>query len=63
VAGGGVSQGVFTGGNPIGAGLIVHSLQKAPVRAVALFEAFKAIGLPIGAIEDSKLPEDEVGSW
>lgn len=56
----GVDQGVYSGRNPVGFGLIVHSAVTAPPYAAAIQRAFFSIGLPMGGLEDSSAPEGTV---
>lgn len=59
-SGGGVSQVAYSGGNPIGAGIIVHSSQTVPPYAAALQHAFELIGFPLPGAEKSDLPAGKV---
>lgn len=60
ITGGGVSQVVYTGGNPIGVGIIVKSALTAPKYAAALQKVFQDISFPLGGLEDPKLPDGKV---
>lgn len=52
----GVSQGAYSGGNPMGIGLIVHDSKIAPPYAGFLQQSFGSVGLSIGGIERSDVP-------
>jgi hypothetical protein len=60
VSGGGVSQAAYSGGNPIGFGIIVRNAITAPPYAVRIQRAFFSIGIPLNGAEDPKLPEGTV---
>jgi len=60
IIGGGVSQAVYSGGNPKGAGIIVRSQESAPNYAIILQQAFSEVGYPIAGAIDSSLPEGKV---
>lgn len=57
VTGGGVTQAVYSGGNPRGAGILVRNASTAPAYAATLQQAFQEIGLPVPAAEVPDLPE------
>jgi hypothetical protein len=56
----GVNQSVFGPSNPVGAGLLVHSLKDLVPHAVALQKAFFAAGIPLQAAENDKRPKGTV---
>ena len=56
----GVSQGAYSGGNPIGFGIIVRSATSAPPFASALQRAFFSIGIPMAGAENPQLAEGTV---
>ena len=56
----GVNQVVYSGGNPVGFGIIVRSAIIAPPYAAHLQQAFFSIGLPMGGIENPKLADGKV---
>lgn len=56
----GVKQGAYSGGNPIGFGILVRNAMSAPAYAAALQRAFFSIGMPMGGAEDSKIPDGAV---
>ncbi len=56
----GVNQGVYSGGNPIGFGIVVHSAITAPPYAATLQRAFFSVGLPLGGMENGQFPEGKV---
>jgi len=60
ISGGGVTQAVYSGGNPKGAGIIVRNPQTAPHYAASLQKAFSDAGYPIAGAENPQLPEGKV---
>jgi transposase len=58
--GGGAGQSVYTGGNPIGLGILVKSGKSAPVYAGELQQAFFSIGVPLAGAENATLPDGTV---
>jgi len=56
----GVNQGVYSGGNPVGFGIIVRSGIGAPPYAVVLQRAFFSIGIPMDGAENPQLAEGDV---
>jgi hypothetical protein len=55
----GPNSGFFTV-NPVGFGIIVHSLKTAPAYASAILRAFDFIGIPMGIGESEGMPEGNV---
>jgi hypothetical protein len=60
IGSGGVSQGAFAPSNPVGFGVLVHSSQSPPPRAISLIHAFRSVGLPLGGSEKKELDADAV---
>lgn len=60
ITGGGVTQAVYNGGNPKGAGIIIHSQETAPPYAAILQQAFNDVGYPIAGALDSSVPEGKI---
>lgn len=60
IIGDGVTQVVYTGGNPVGIGIIVKSVLTAPTYATILHKVFQNIGFPVGRMEDPTLPDGKV---
>lgn len=56
----GVDQAVYTGGLPVGFGIVVKDTKLAPRYAAYLQDAFAAAGVPAGRAEDAKAPEGSV---
>lgn len=56
----GVSQGAYSGGNPIGFGIIVRSAISAPPFAAVLQRAFFSIGIPMAGAENPQLADGAV---
>ena len=56
----GVNQGVYSGGNPVGFGIVVRSAIDAPPYAVTLQRAFFSIGIPMAGAEKLDVPEGAV---
>ncbi len=56
----GVSQSAYSGGNPVGFGIIIRSAMNAPPYAIALQHAFFSVGIPLAGVENSQLPEGAV---
>jgi hypothetical protein len=56
----GVNQLVYSGGNPVGFGIVVRSALSAPPYAAVLQRAFFSIGIPMGGIENPQLTEGMV---
>jgi hypothetical protein len=56
----GVSQGAYSGGNPVGFGIIVRSAIGAPPFAASLQRAFFSIGIPLAGAENPSLADGTV---
>jgi hypothetical protein len=56
----GTNQGVYSGGNPVGFGILVRNAATAPQYATILQKAFFAIGIPLAGAERPDLPEGTV---
>lgn len=57
VVGGGVSQAAYTGGDPIGIGIAVHSVTTVLPYIVHLQQAFFSIGIPLQGVVVPSTPE------
>ena len=57
---GDVSQGVYSGTNPVGFGIVIRSKQAPPPGAEVLFKALTRAGLPIGVAEEVGIPADRI---
>ena len=53
----GAGQGAYVGGDPLGFGMIVHSLQKPSPHLVRLQRAFFTAGLPLPVAVDPSMPD------
>jgi hypothetical protein len=53
----GVTQGAYSGGNPVGFGILVRNAITAPPYATALQKAFFSVGIPMPGVENSQLAE------
>jgi hypothetical protein len=60
VEGGGVTQAAFSGGNPVGFGLLVHTAITAPKFATHLQQAFFSLGVPLAGLEVASVAEGKV---
>lgn len=60
VTGGGVTQAAYSGGDPIGFGIVVHSAVAVPPYAVRIQQAFFSIGIPLAGAESTGQPEGTV---